>query len=82
MKLNYKAQMIISIIIIILGNILADILDFWIYRNIGFAICGLLFIIHPVVPNGIEINRKTIFWTRIAGVILILIGILTRVHHY
>ena len=80
MKLTYKAQMIISVITIILGNILTDIFDFWIYRSIAFAVCGLAFIVHPVVPNYLETNKTTIFWTRIAGVILILIGIFTRVH--
>lgn len=80
MKLTYKIQMIISVVIIILGNILTDIFDFWIYRSIAFAICGLLFIVHPVVPKHLETNKITIFWTRVAGVILILIGIFTRVH--
>ena len=80
MKLTYNAQMLISVVIIILANILTEILDDWIYRSIGFVICGLLFIVHPVVPNGVEANRKAIFWTRIAGVILIFIGIFTRVH--
>ena len=80
MKLTYNAQMLISVVIIILANILTEILDDWIYRSIGFVICGLLFIVHPVVPNCVEANRKAIFWTRIAGVILIFIGIFTRVH--
>ena len=80
MKLTYKAQMIISVIIIILGNILTEIFAFWIYRSIAFAICGLLFIAHPVVPNYLGTNKTTVLGTRIAGVILILIGIFTRVH--
>ena len=80
MKLTYKAQMILSVVIIILANILTDIFEIWIYRSLGFAVCGLLFIVHPVVPNGMEANKKAIFWTRIAGVILIFIGVFTRVH--
>ena len=81
MKLTYKAQVIISVIIIILGNVLTDIFDSWIYRSIAFQICGLLFIVHPIVPNYLETNKTTIFWTRIAGIILIIIGVLTRVYH-
>ena len=80
MKLTYQAQMILSVVLIILANILTDVFDFWIYRSVGFAVCGLLFIVHPVVPKNIEASKKAIFWTRIAGVILILIGIFTRVH--
>ena len=82
MKLTYKAQMGISVMIIIFANILTDVLENWIYRSIGFAVCGLLFIVHPVVPEGMAVNQKTIFWTRTAGVILILIGVFTRVHHF
>ena len=81
MKLTYKAQMIISVIIIILGNVLTDVFDFWLYRSVAFAVCGLLFIVHPVVPNGLETNKTTIFWTRVAGIILVLIGVFTRAYH-
>lgn len=80
MKLSYKKQMIIAVIIIILANIMTDIFDFWIYRSVGFVICGLIWIIHPVLPNGAEVSKRTLLWTRIAGVILILIGVFTRVH--
>ena len=81
MKLNYDAQLTISFVLVILGNILTDIFDFWIYRSLAFIICGLLFIVHPVVPNYLETNKKTVFWTRIAGGILVLIGGFTRVHY-
>jgi len=81
MKLTYNAQMVVSVIIIILANILAETSDSWIYRSIGFGVCGLLWIIHPVLPKGAEISKRTLLWTRIAGVILILIGVFTRVHY-
>ena len=80
MKLTYKVQMIISVIIIIVTNILTEVFELWIYRSIGFALCGLIWIIHPVLPNGAEVSKRTLLWTRIAGVILILIGVFTRVH--
>ena len=80
MKLTYSAQLTLSFILVILGNILTDIFNFWIYHSIAYVICGLLFIVHPVVPDYLETNKTTIFWTRIAGVILILIGSFTRVH--
>ena len=79
-KLTYEVQLTISFLIVILGCILSDIFNFWIYHSIAYVICGLLFIVHPVVPKHLEGIDKAIFWTRIAGVILILIGIFTRVH--
>ena len=79
-KLTYEAQLTFSFLIVILGCILSDIFNFWIYHSIAYVICGLLFIVHPVVPKHLEGIDKAIFWTRIAGVILILIAIFTRVH--
>lgn len=81
MKLNYKMQMIISIVIIILANIITKMFDFWIYRSLGFCVCGLIWIMHPVLPNEAEVSKRTLLWVRIAGIILILIGIFTRVHY-
>ncbi len=81
MKLTYKAQMIISVIVILLGNIISTILKHWIYRSAGFAVCGLFWIIHPVLPKGADVSKKTLLWVRIAGLILILIGVFTRVHY-
>ena len=80
-KLTYEAQLTISFLIVILGCILSDIFKFWIYHSIAYVICGLLFIVHPVVPKQLEGINKAVFWTRIAGIILILIGIFTRVHY-
>ena len=79
-KLTYETQLTISFLIVILGCILSDIFNFWIYHSIAYIICGLLFIVHPVVPKHLEGIEKAVFGTRIAGVILILIGIFTRVH--
>ena len=82
MKLTYKAQMLICLVIILLANVISTVLKHWIYRSGGFVICGLLFIVHPVVPKHLEGIEKAVFWTRIAGVILILIGIFTRAYIY
>mgnify|MGYP003295254863 FL=1 len=82
MKLTYKAQMFISLVIILLANVISTILKHWIYRSGGFVICGLLWLIHPVLPNGTEVSKRTLLWTRIAGVILILIGVFTRAYIY
>jgi len=82
MKLNYKAQMIISVVIVLLANILSTVFKHWIYRSIGFVICGLLWIVHPVLMNGAEVSKRTLLWVRIAGIVLILIGVFTRSYIY
>ena len=81
MKLTYRKQMALAVILIILANILTDVFEFWIYRSVGFCLCGLMWILHPLVPDHMEANKKTLFWTRIAGIILILIGVFTRVRY-
>ena len=81
MKLTYKVERNLSVIIIVLSNILSDVFHHWLYRSIGWCMIGLMFIVHPVVPEKFEGNEKAIFWTRIAGVIAIFIGVFTRVHY-
>lgn len=80
-KLTYEVQLTISFFIVILGNALSDIFGFWIFHSIAYVIGGLLFIAHPVVPKHLEGIEKAVFWTRIAGVILLLIGVFTRVYY-
>ena len=82
MKLTYKAQMFVSLVIILLANVISTIMKHWIYRSGGFVICGLLWLIYPVLPNGAEVSKRTLLWIRIAGIILILIGIFTRAYIY
>ena len=82
MKWTYKAQIMISLVIIILANILSTIFKHWIYRSAGFVVCGLLWIVHPVLAKGAEVSERTVLATRVAGIILILIGIFTRVYIY
>lgn len=81
MKMTYKTQLIATVVIVILANGVAEVFKHWIYRSIGFIICGLLWIIRLVLPNSAEVSKRTLLWVRIAGVVLILIGIFTRVHY-
>ena len=82
MKLTYTVQMIITVIAIFLTNVLSTICEHWVYRSAGFVICGLLWIIHPVLSKGALVTKRTLWWVRIAGIILILIGIFTRSYIY
>ena len=82
MKLTYKAQLILSVVIVLLADVTSTILKHWIYHSIGFVVCGLLWFAHPVLLDGAEVSKRTIHWTRIAGIILIFIGIFTRVYLY
>ena len=70
-KLTFRIQIIIGIILIIVAN--------GIVSNISWVIYGLLFIINPVYPERYGNNeKKAKLGVRIAGIICIAVGLLTR----
>lgn len=82
MKLTYKNQIIITVLVILAANILCTVFKHWIYTSAGFVISGLLWVIHPVLLKGAEVSKRTIRWTRIAGMLLILLGVFLRTYTY
>jgi len=80
MKLSFKNQFIIACIIIVLFDALNLIFKNWIFTSIGFCICGLLWIIHPVPPKKSSSLKNIKLAIRLAGILLILMGIFTRAH--
>ena len=83
MKLNYKRQLLLSVVLVLLGNVLCTVFKHWIYRNIAFLICALIWIIHPVMAGSQEPTQKQLnqirFW---CGGILLLIAFFTRSYFY
>lgn len=80
MKLNYKNQLILSCIIIVLFDVLNMLFKQWIFTSIAFCICGLLWIINPVPPKKASSLKHIKIAIRVVGILLILIGILTRAY--
>ena len=65
------------------GNVLGTIFDHWIYRNIAFFLCGLIWIFHPVMAGPMHPTKKQLWIIRIlGGGILILISLFTRSYIY
>ena len=83
MKLNYKLQLLLSVVLILLGNVLCTVFKHWIYRNIAYFVCALIWIIHPVMAGNQEPTEKQLnqirFW---CGGILILMAFFTRSYIY
>ena len=83
-KITFKQQVFIGIILIITGNVLALILHKGLFANILFAniawvLYGLILILNPVYPEKYSNDEKRAkLGSRIAGIICILVGILTR----
>ena len=82
MKLNYRRQLILTVFLVLLGDVLCTLLEHWIYRNIAIFLCGLIWIFHPVMVGNQEPTQKQLrqirFW---GGGILILISIFTRANY-
>ena len=83
MKLNYRRQLTLTVLLVLLGNILSTIVKQWLCRNIAFFICGLLWIFHPVMAGSREPTEKELRLIRIfAGGGLLLIAFFTRSYVY
>ncbi len=79
MKLKYKNQMILAIGLVVICYVLAVVFRNLLFRTIGLCLCGLLYAVHPVMPEGEESNKELKRLVRVAGIVLIFIGIFTTV---
>ncbi|MCD7957868.1 MAG: oxidoreductase membrane subunit [Lachnospiraceae bacterium] len=77
-KITFKMQLYISAALILVGNLLSTLLKNGILCNIAWILSGLLYIFHPAYPSESADNPRIERAVRIAGVILILIGLLIR----
>ena len=77
-KLTYGNQMTIGIIQLVICHILAHLINIGWIINLGWIVYGLLFLLHPVVPKSAEGHPKVTRYVRIAGVIIILFGVMLR----
>lgn len=79
-KLTFKLQMYISLGILICSFILATCTKQSLFNNVGWVIYGLFFIVNPVWPKSWDWkdHSKLRLGCRIAGVLAILVGLLTR----
>ena len=83
MKLNYRSQLWLSACLVLLGNILSSFLQHWLWRNAAFFLCGLIWIIHPVMAGSTPPTGKQLWLIRIfGGGSLILIALFTRSYTY
>ena len=82
MKLNYKNQLILSCGIIILFNLLNTLFKHWIFTSIAYFLCGLLWILHPVMPASAVVTKRNLNIVRLGGVFFIFVAIFTRSYLY
>ena len=77
MRINFRTQIIATMILVIAGFISSLWFNKDIYYNLAWAFTGLVFFINPVYPqNIVRLERKDAEkGIRIAGMILVVIGL-------
>ena len=75
--MKFRLQMTISMILIVIGSVLSLYLTKDMFYNLAWALVGLIFFINPVYPQNMVYleEEKAKKGIRIAGVILIFIGV-------
>ncbi|WP_455544335.1 hypothetical protein [Intestinibacter sp.] len=78
-KITFKTEMLIVLVILGIGHLVGYLTTKGIAMNIAWIICGLLYILIPAYPNpnGMADHKKGVTGMRIAGVIIVLFGIIT-----
>lgn len=82
MKPEFRKQLIASVIVVLIFSVMNAVFKHWIFSSIGYCVDGLLWIIHPVKINDIQPKKKQFIECRVAGGILILLGIMLRAKFY
>lgn len=82
MKLSYSKQITVCFAIILLFNVLTTVLKHWIFHSIGFILCGIIWILNPVLINGAVPTQKQKRIMQFFGGALIIFGIFSRAYLY
>ena len=76
-RFTFKAQLLCGVIIAIASCTLSFALHRSIFMNIAWIIYGLMWIFHPVCPEGFDQKRGS-HLARVAGVICIAVGLIVK----
>lgn len=82
MKLSYKNQLRLTVTAIIVSNMMNTLFRHWAFSSVGKCLCGLMWIVHPVMPGDRQPTQKEKLLLRLAGVLLIVYGIFSRQYLY
>ena len=78
-KLTYSRQIVLGLILLSLGHLLSWVTGWQYFQNLGWIAYGLLFLIHPVWLESASQNPHIKTYVRVAGAVVILIGLMLRV---
>lgn len=73
--MSYRGQFWLTIGLITAFHILNMLLHHWLLSCTGYVLAGLLWILHPMLPERTENTRQNRNIIRLAGGVLILLGV-------
>ena len=82
MRPEFKKRLTTMAVVVFVCCILNTLFKHWIFTSIGFCIGGLSCVIYPLKMNDILPEKKQFIECRVAGIILILLGIMLRARLY
>lgn len=77
-RFTFKAQLLCGVIIAIVSCTLSFALHRSIFMNIAWIIYGLMWIFHPVCPEGFDKSRGSQL-ARVAGLVCIAVGLIVKI---
>ena len=82
MNKAFRKQLWLSCGLVLVCSVMNTVFRHWIFSSIGFCLCGLLWVAHPIRNNDIQSEKKQFAECRIAGIVLILMGFMLRARLY
>lgn len=77
-NLTFERQIILGLVFLLLMHVCASLSSRGFFINIGWIVYGLAFIVHPVYPQKSAGVKNIVLRVRLAGLICLLVGALTR----
>ncbi len=75
---SFLTQLWIALGLVVAGFLLSVLLQNGVASNVGWVLAGLLFLLHPVLPQNQEETPGQLWLVRLSGVAVILVGVLVR----
>ena len=82
MTQEFRKRLLTLVIVVLAFSVMNTLFKHWIFSSIGCCVCGLLCIVKPVKLNNIQPEKNQFLACRIAGALLILLGIMVRSKFY
>ena len=77
-RLTFGRQMGLGLLFLLLMFLCGTVFRRGIFVNIAWIVYGLAFVLHPVAPTRAAGIRHITRWVRLAGGLVMLLGVLTR----